>query len=875
MTKSVLDIFPLTPAQAGMLISSLREPEPGLYVVQMRFSLAGELDEARLTRAWQSLGDRHEVLRTAIVWDNTSSPVNVVMAEAPMSIEHLDMSRLSPDARSAAVQDFLTRDRRRGFDLRRAPLSRITLLAYGCGEWEMVWTHHHLILDGWSTAHLMSEFWSLYTGKALSAPGHGFRGFASRVATTSEQRRAEADAHWAHLISGGAARIGIDRHQAEPSPDPWTERQLRVPPERLDRWDAGARRHGATRSTLVHAAWAMTLRAEGLGPDELTFGTVADNRGFDADDVVGLCVASTPMRVTFPDIPLSEWLRGVAVERATSQELAGNLADHRRWSDDGAEVPFRYILAVEGYAHAALSEPATGDCLEVHYLGVRESTEFAITAGMPTGDPCLKLTIDTRRVAVADAVSLLDRWAQALDHLAAAPSGRSLMELISPDRASSVWRTLPERIRALAFAHPARPAFRDASETLTLDELVRASGQIAAWLRNEGLGAGDRVGVLAQGSVAVPIAVLAILMAGGVVVPLDPRHPAPYRAAVISAAGVRRILTAHPDIRPEWAGVAVTAVSDLRGSARLGPQATWSGRAGQAFLIYDAGCALCPRATAYNHSDVMESASTTGASLGLGEGDHWVATRPDTGTMSPWETWVAPLSGGCTILAPGLQHKPDEVVRLIESEPIAVLGVSRRESQELEAVVEGRARLMWAAGVAIDPADIESVLAGRSGVTSFVVRDDPDEGLQAVVSAAAPWTTRELTRALRSALPERLMPRVTLADAETGRDVTRQLRCEHDVHRLWSKVLETREVPLDTPFFDLGGDSLLLFAVLSGLRNEGWTDIDMTDLFAYPTIRSLARRLSRPAPVVPASSPPDVLTSRRAAVAARRERRTQ
>ena len=846
MTGRVADIFPLTPAQAGMLMSTLREPKPGLYVVQMRFSLAGHLDSARLTGAWEALVARHEMLRTAIVWDKTSSPVNVVMAAAAMPIEEVDLSALSADARSGAVSDFLTLDRRRGFDLQRAPLSRITLLDLGGGEREMVWTHHHLIIDGWSTAHVMAELWRLYTGRALSDRTPGFRGFAAGIGTASEQRRVDADTHWKQVFSGGDARIAFDRPQSDSPADPWTERELPIAADRLERWDTAARRHGTTRSTLVHAGWAMALRAAGLGPDELTFGTVADTRGAEGAEIVGLCVASTPMRVKFPDAAVADWLRDISVERASSQELAGNLADHRRWGENGAEVPFRYILAVEGYADTGLSEPDTGDELAVRYLGVRESTEFALTAGMPSGDPCLKLTIDTRRVAVADAAVLLDSWVEALEALAAAPSDGSVTDLLAAGSTSAAWRTLPERIRALADEHPDRPAFRDAAGTLTREELVRASDTVAAWLRVEGLGAGDRVGVLADGTVGVPIATLAILAASGVVVPLDPRHPSPYRKAVIADAGVRRILTPHPDVRPDWADTPVDAVSDLRAHppADLGPASC--GRAGLASLVYDGGSALRPRAAAYDHSEIMSSAFDAAALLGDGA-DDYVMSRTGAGAMSPWEMWIAPLSGGLTVLP---SAAPDET-----------------------GVADDRDGLLPDAGVAIDPADIERVLAGHPGVTSCVVRADPTQGLQTVVAVTAPLSVRDLTRILRSALPERLVPRVALAENETVPDAGGQLQCEQNIRRLWSQVLDLHDVPLDTPFFDLGGDSLLLFAVLSGLRGDGWTDVAMTDLFAYPTVRSLSRRLSRPAPAAPVPHPRETTRSRRDAVAARRERR--
>jgi non-ribosomal peptide synthetase component F/acyl carrier protein len=907
--ERVADILPLTAAQAGILVSSLAEPESGLYVVQMRFALVGRLDRLRLTRAWEVLTARNEMLRTAVVWNKTPTPVNVIMTDAAVAVEWLDLSQHNSISRSEALQNFLTEDRRRGFDLHQAPLSRVTVLVLSEDEWEMVWTHHHLVLDGWSTAHLMAELWRSYTGQSLIGSASRFRTFASAVASDAERNRAQSEAHWRTRITGADAKVAIDQPRRARPPEPWTDRVLLVSDERLERWTDSARRHGVTRSTLFHAGWAMALRAGGLGPDELTFGTVADTRGSDSQDVVGLCVTSTPLRIVFDDVPLGEWLRAIAVDRAVSHEHAGNLADHRTWSDDAAARPFQYLLAVEGYPDEALTDPDTGDDLEVRYLGVHESTEYALTAGIPAGIQCLKLTFDTRRIDVADATTLLDQWAEALDSLAASPSDQSLTELISVSPAASTWRTLPECMSALARAHPDRTAFRDASASLTLEELDRASAQVAAWLRAEGLRVGERVGVLVDDSVDVPVAMLATLMAGGVVVPLDPRHPAPFRAGVISAAGLRQILTSRPDVRPEWNGIRVESVSKLR--AGVPSNASGLGRAGFAFLIYDTGSAVRPEATAYDHHLVMRTAAEVGALMTLSVGDTWVVTRPATGAMSPWEMWVAPLTGGCTVLAPGIQHEPGELVELISRETAAVVGVTRRERRDLAGVVGDRGRLVSATrngtefalesaageplgrvgqgdhraaaprgvevdGIPIDPADIESLLLATPGVVSCVVRQEPDGGMHAVVSITPHQSSAEdVTRMLRSSLPEGMVPQVVLAEAGSpSTTATQQRQVEQDIRRLWSRVLERPDVPLDTPFFDLGGDSLLLFAVLSGLKNEGWTTVEMTDLFAYPTVRTLSMRLCQPAPA-PASGTSSRSRDRRSAVAARRERRLQ
>lgn len=898
MTSPVSDIFPLTPAQAGLLLGSLTEPAPGIYVVQMRYALTGRLDPERLQRAWESLVRRHAVLRTAISWERTAHPVNVVMTAADVPVAWVDLREDEGVAPAGAVEDFLLADRLCGFDLTRAPLSRVTVVRTAEAAWQMVWTHHHIILDGWSTARLTGELWQLYTGGTPAPTSLDFAGYAARLADDAFRHRDADTAHWRERISHGDTLAWFDRSRAG-EPGIWTDHERPIDRARLAEWSEGARTHGVTVATLHHAAWALTLRGAGLGPDRLVLGTVADTRGAEGTDVVGLCVASVPLRVSFEDVPICSWLRAIAVERAAGQDHArANLAEHRTWSSDGAEQPFRYLLAVETYPHEALIDPQTGADLTVRYLGVHESTEYALTAGVPAGSPCLKLTIDTRRISSDDALTLLDQWAACLDLLADRSPHRSLYDVLDslPDANSEP--RLDQRIANVARQHPDRTAFRDATCHLTFAQLDRLARRLALRLHRDGVATGDRIGVLVDDSVWVAVSVLGTLSAGAVVVPLDPRHPAPYREAVLSTARVSRVLTSGRDVRPDWGATPVLVASELAtddpGPDTAEPVGAAPAGRRMAFLVHDAGSALRPSAHAHDHRSVLEMALAAGTVLGTEAGHSWAVTSPATGPGAPWEMWAAPLRGGCTVLAPGLQHEPDELLRL-GSGTTTVIGVAGAEAPGLAAQVgerfrvvtlsrdDGELTLRTATNEALgvvgrtavetfpDPG-IAEVLLSLPDVAACEVSRDPDGSLVAVVAtwSGSPQTHR-LTRALRSALPEDRVPRIVTPAVAVSQQPGEHRRAEEQVSELWAKVLDLSEVPLDTPFFDLGGHSLKLFVVLRGLRGQGWTSLTMTDLLAHPTVRSLSRRMARQQP---SGSPSRTAEAgpRPSASAARRER---
>lgn len=903
MSEPISDIFPLTYAQAGLLLGTLAEPQPGLYVVQMHYSMTGALDPARLESAWQQLTARHDALRTAVTWEQTAQPLNVVMGTAEMPVVWLDLRDLDDEATASALDDLLIEDRERGFDLSRAPLSRVTVVRKTDSEWHMVWTHHHLILDGWSTARLSQELWQHYAGQRLTEPTLTFGRFAADLAIEAQRHRAEDDSHWRHRVAGGDQRIAIDRPRS-PEAAIWADRAVEVPDDRGAAWVRGAQHHGVTLSTLYHASWALVLREAGLG-DDLVLGTVADTRGTRATGVIGLCIASLPLRVSFSRATVGEWLSSLAVERAAAQDHARiNLAEHRTWSDDGASAPFRYLLAVETYPDEALTGPVVLDDLTVQYQGVHESTEYALTAGVPAGDWRLKLTFDTRRIATADAEELLTRWSACLDLLAGSGRDLPLPDLLASAPLTDGRPGLHDRIAQLALRHPDRPAFRDAAGSLTFADLDVASRQLARRLRRDGVDHGDRVGILVDDSSAVAVAMLGTLRCGGVVVALDPRHPAPYRRAVLAAAKVSSIVTSSRDTRPEWGGVIPVAVSDLAGDANVPGSAVPdpSGGAAGGFHVYRAGSSRRPSGHSYSLDAVLEHTSVVAGALSVTEDDTWVVTRP-IGDGAPWEMWVAPLQGGCTVIAHAGRLAPDELARLAPRDAGSVVCVTASDAAQVASLVHSEARVVtssrdgdaasvWSAagerlvqlapdvgipegGTSAHPDDqladdILDLVRGVAGDARSDVRRDADGSLVALLPDGLPRSClRDTSRALRSALPEDRVPRIVTAGraAVAGSD-------EHEVQQrvsaLWAEVLGLSQVPPDTPFFDLGGHSLLLFAVLRELRNQGWRWLGVTDLLAHPTVRSLSRRLTRQdsdgrTPQAPGSP-------RRSASAGRRER---
>ena len=144
--RNVEAIYALSPMQQGMLFHSLYDPEESLYVVQCACTLSGKVSQEALQQAWQEVVNRHSLLRTFFVWQDLKEPVQIVRQHVPLPWLSLDWRAIAPAQQELA--EFLAADVARGFDLQQAPLMRLALIQVTDETYHLVWSFHHLLLDG-------------------------------------------------------------------------------------------------------------------------------------------------------------------------------------------------------------------------------------------------------------------------------------------------------------------------------------------------------------------------------------------------------------------------------------------------------------------------------------------------------------------------------------------------------------------------------------------------------------------------------------------------------------------------------------------------------------------------------------------------------
>ncbi len=693
-----------TPLQEGLLFHALYAEGTPVYVSQLACRIDGPLDPERLREAWRVVLRRHSALRTAFVL----GPHARVVAEVDVPLTIVDASRADVDRLAQA-------ERARGFDPALAPLFRLLLARVGPEHHELIFTHHHVILDGWSVAIVLDEVVALTLGvdPRTLPPALPFAAYAEWL---GRRDLGNADAFFRTMLSGVSAPtplgLGRDRRQEVTRV---RERTRRVASAPLDR---ALRGRGLTPATLVTAAWAELLGRYARSRDVVVGVTIAGRPAElpGADRAVGLYINTLPVRVTRAKGPAADWLAGVQHTLAELREVGYTpLARAQAQSAVPPKSPlFESIVVFENFPVGS-SAPADAP-LRVGDIRGAEQTSYPLTVVAAPGPELeLRIAYDVERFDEHDIDLLLERLARTIGALASdAPLEAIALDddgvqdvlrgpacsdppLLVDGFLDQVRRT-PDALAALDVA---------TGERATYAELAARARGFAT-----GIEPGTTIAVALPRSIALLAAILGVAMAGGVFVPLDPTHPSERLRFQIADSGATRVISSpgaldgpHITRRPVARDVAyILYTSGSTGKPKgvvveHGPLARYLAFAREAYR-------LGPGDGAVVHTSVAFDLTLTTLLAPLGAGGHVILAPPGDG--------IAPLLGAIETPVALLKMTPGHAALLAAE----LAGQRRRLAR---AIVLGGEPLSTATVRALAAIDPEATIDNEYGPTEAVV----------------------------------------------------------------------------------------------------------------------------------------------------------
>ncbi|MFK0090369.1 amino acid adenylation domain-containing protein, partial [Pseudomonas sp. NPDC090755] len=635
--RAIDDVYPLSPMQQGMLFHTLYEQAGGDYINQVRLDIHG-LDPQRFQQAWQAAVDRHDILRTGFVWEGLEQPLQVVHKQVQVPLRLLEGRG---EADLAQYQDSIAREElHAGFDLAVAPLLRLVLVRSAEDCWHVIYTNHHILMDGWSNARLLGEVLQRYAGGEPPRHAGRYRDYIHWLAAQDVEQDRQ---FWQQELAGlGEPALLVAALGGKATGDSgYAEHALRLGVEQTAQLADYARGLKVTVNTLVQGAWAILLQRY-LGREQVVFGATVAGRPTELQGVeeqIGLFINSLPVRFGHSaTTPLQQCLVELQARNLSLREHEHSpLFDIQRWAGQGGEALFDTLMVFENYPVSQALAAGTPGGLRFGEVANREQSHYPLTLVVGLSD---QLSVEMRYDRACFTQAVLENLARQLGHLlmavvradARTPVGQldllgderqALIEALNPALVSHGTRAcLHEQIAEQAARTPQATALVYEGQRLSYGELNARANRLAHRLIAAGVGPESRVGLAAERSLELVVGLLAILKAGGAYVPLDPMYPAQRLEYMIQDSGISLLLT-QPHLQlPAFSGPILNLDEALDGYSEADPQVTMS-PANLAYIIYTSGSTGQPKGALLSHHNVQRLFAATEQWFSFDQSDTW------------------------------------------------------------------------------------------------------------------------------------------------------------------------------------------------------------------------------------------------------------
>ncbi|MEO7327807.1 MAG: condensation domain-containing protein, partial [Minicystis sp.] len=698
--KNIENVYPLSPMQEGMLFHTVYAHGDGVYVTQLDWAVRGSFDVPAFERAFQRVVDRHPILRTFFVWEGLDRPVQVVQKQATITLDLQDLRGLLPAEQAERMRRFSLEDRKRDFELSRAPLLRVTVFHLGDDLHRCLFSIHHILIDGWSMPILIKEVRSLYdayvAGREITLDP--LPSYSEFIAWLSKQDVSKTDSFFRQKLRGFSAPtpFGVDRVAPEGVEAGHDEQQIVLSSAISDEVVAFARREQLTLNTLVQGAFALLL-SRYSGEEDVLFGATVSGRSAPVPGIermVGIFINAVPVRVSVSrELPVNAWLSALQEQQIEIREHEHTpLVAVQGMSDVPRGTPlFESILVFENYPIEESMGPmiekepsnvlATEPRKRATSMGdarVQERSNYPLMlVAAITGRLSFRVSYDRRRFERGVIERMLAHLGTLIEGMIAAPTGQvgELPILPAAERQTllTTWndtqRDFPDQvgvqalIAAQAERTPDAKAVSDETTSLSYSALMERGRTLAGYLVSRGVGPGTLVGVALERSAEMLVTLLGILLSGAAYVPLDPAYPDDRLGFMIADSGLpmliteaaiedkmRAIVTAHGQAA-RTSILRVDADREAIEAAGRTPIKAPAGPLDLAYVIYTSGSTGRPKGVQISHRALCNFLTTMQDRPGIRAEDRLLAVTSLSFDIAGLELFLPLISGASVEVA--------------------------------------------------------------------------------------------------------------------------------------------------------------------------------------------------------------------------------
>ncbi|WP_330873052.1 amino acid adenylation domain-containing protein [Xanthomonas fragariae] len=730
--SNVQDIYPLAPLQEGMLYHHLSATQGDPYLLQAQFAFSDQERLHAFITALQQVIDRHDILRSSIVWEELDTPVQVVWRQATLPMEQVDC-----DPENGAIIEQLQQRfgaRKHALNLQCAPLLKLVYARDPANlRWAGMLLFHHLVLDHFALQTLRYELQVCLLGNADTLPAQKpYRAYVmqARLGSRDQEHR---DFFEQRLRDVDEPTLPFGLRDQQSDGNTIEESSLSVMPDLSRRLRRQARLLGISAASLHHLAWAHVLGCT-CTRDDVVFGTVLLGRmqgNAETTLALGMSINTLPLRVQL-DRPV------LAAARKVHEELIALLA-HEHVSlalaqrCSGVAAPAPLFSALLNYRHTSPTDEFAEDAVwqGIDVLHAEERTNYALTLNVDDLGVGFRLTaqvspaVGAARVcsymhtALASVVDALERTPYQrvceLPILSDAEFKQLVVECNTPCMEPATGPLLHQIFESQAAVRPDAVAVEFEQTQLSYAQLNQRANQLAHCLLELGVRPDDRVALCIERGCELLIGMLGILKVGAAYVPLDPASPQDRLTFTLSDSAPVALVTdtrsneVLPQVTCPKLCIDASENNPLTAQPLHNPQIAGLAPEHLAYVIYTSGSSGKPKGVLVEHRNVTRLFTATHAWFDFNAHDTWALFHSFAFDFSVWEIWGALLHGGRLLVVPQqITRSPKECYALLCQVGVTVLNQTPSAFRQLIAAQETQTqahclRVVIFGGEALEP----------------------------------------------------------------------------------------------------------------------------------------------------------------------------
>jgi amino acid adenylation domain-containing protein/non-ribosomal peptide synthase protein (TIGR01720 family) len=636
------------------------------YFEQVSYRLQGKLDVPTVEKSLSELFKRHDILRTVFVHEGLEHPMQVVLSGGEVDIYYEDISKSGrKEDMERYIKEFKEKDKRRYFDLSKDVLMRVAILRAGSGEYELIWSFHHILMDGWCMGIINAEFFEIYSSFLENRDFYlpPVKPYKTYIRWLENQDKEVSKEYWTNYLDSYDEAAFIPRlrkFNKNETGYKGENESFTLTKEKENKLRKLAGKNQVTLNIIFRTLWGIIL-GKYNGKRDVVFGAVVSGRPPDIEGVgamVGLFINTIPVRVCFEEKDkFNDLIKKVQAEAAagashhyyplakiqSDSPLKQNLINHIFIFEN-----FPAVEQIKSRGEKSKDKGETGR-ITLSNVEVFEQTNYDFNVIVAPGKQLLvridyngnvyekglleKVAVHFERVLaqvaedetlrISDIILFSDEEKRQVlfdfnDTAARCPEDKTLHRLFEEQAERSPDHTAVDL--AAVGTSSARCAPVGVRTTLTYGELEKEANLLASVLIEKGVQPGTIVGLIIERSLEMVAGILGILKAGGAYLPIGPEYPGQRKKYILKDSAARILLTTR-DLKKDdedWSNLGVEtlfispvtetdrAKVDAVGSLTAALTSTCRAKpADLAYVIYTSGTTGRPKGVLVEHKGVV------------------------------------------------------------------------------------------------------------------------------------------------------------------------------------------------------------------------------------------------------------------------------